>query len=138
MPKLEDLMIELKARGNFGHAGRPGKHGGSAPKSGGGSSSSKKVESKSQISGILKKAGFSAAKLAPAGKVRGSRSYAQGGYEIDFTSGPRGNSAFIKVVTSSKSRAGKIPSLSEMKEALEKEGFTVKETNWEGGGLDVR
>lgn len=35
---LEKLLIELKARGNFGHAGRPGKHGGSAPRGGGGSS----------------------------------------------------------------------------------------------------
>lgn len=35
---LDDLMVELKARGNFGHKGRPGKRGGSLSKSGNGSS----------------------------------------------------------------------------------------------------
>lgn len=34
---IGDLFSKLKARGNFGHAGRPGKRGGSLPKGGGGS-----------------------------------------------------------------------------------------------------
>lgn len=36
MKKLNKVFDKLKARGNFGHAGRPGKRGGSAPRSGGG------------------------------------------------------------------------------------------------------
>lgn len=31
---LDELFSKLKARGNFGHAGRPGKRGGSLPKGG--------------------------------------------------------------------------------------------------------
>lgn len=97
-----------------------------------------KLESKAQLSNILKKAGFSAAKLGPSGKVRGSRSYAQGGYEIEMTDGPKSKSAFIRIITSAKSRTGRIPSLDEVQTELEINGFNVKKTNWMGGGLDIR
>lgn len=39
---LHDLMIELKGGGHFGHEGRPGKRGGSLPKSGGGETTTPK------------------------------------------------------------------------------------------------
>lgn len=40
---LNKLFVELKAQGNWGHAGRPGKRGGSLPKGGGGSGMSNYV-----------------------------------------------------------------------------------------------